>query len=235
MLMMTLTRVRTGLRLVVLAVGIAGLPAYSTAQEYRIDDATILNLIRRINEYAVPSKTTQPSDQKDLLRLLDEGRLLISTAANIRAFRLNDNQGTVSKLVQISELDDRSIRISASLILANVVDNTTLCVVLDRLLQPTEISDDLRFNLVQVVRVASRNTTYAENYKWTTATVEHIRSQIKGRQGDYEKTLSALQLIETNLAAMDPALKDRKLGEAYPGIDKACMELPNIKQLSAGR
>jgi hypothetical protein len=231
---LTLTRVLIMVRLLVLALGLAGLPAYPVAQEYRIDDPTIVNFIRRINDYVPPIKITL-TEQKELLRLLDEGRLLISTPTNITAFRLNDNQSTIGKLVKISEIDDRSIRISASLILANVVDNTTVCVVLDRLLNHSDINDDLRFNLVQIVRVASRNTTYAENYKWITAAIEHLRNQIRERPGDYDKTLSTLQSIEANLAAMDPAIRGRKLGDAFPGIDKECMELPNIKALERGR
>lgn len=229
----TFPRARSMFRVLVLAVWAAGFAAQAVAQEYRVDDATVVNFIRRVNEYALSGKTIQPQEQKELLRLLDEGRLLISTTTNIRTFRLNDNQSTISKLVRISEVEDRSIRISASLILANVVDNTTMCVVLDRLLQPSDINDDLRFNLLQIIRVASKNTTYAENAKWIAATVDFIRKQIRDRpQGDYEKTLSTLQTIEVNLAAMNEDIRERKLGDSYPGVDKECMELPNIKKIS---
>lgn len=226
-------RVPPMFRSLILALWAASFTAQSIAQEYRGDDATVVNFIRRINEYALPGRPIQPQEQKDLLRLLDEGRLLISSTSSIRTFRLNDNQSTINKLVKISEVEDRSIRISASLILANVVDNTTMCVVLDRLLQPSEINDDLRFNLLQIIRVASRNTTYLENAKWIAATIEFVRKQIRERPpGDYEKTLSTLQSIEANLAAMNEEIKDRKLGETYPGIDKECLDLPNIKRIS---
>jgi hypothetical protein len=229
----TFPRVPRLFRSLVLALWAAGVTAPSIAQEYRGDDTTVVNFIRRINDYPLPSRAIQPQEQKELLRLLDEGRFLISTTTNIRTFRLNDNQSTINKLIKISEVDDRSIRISASLILANVVDNTTMCVVLDRLLQPSDINDDLRFNLLQIIRVASRNTTYVENAKWIAATIEFIRKQIRERpQGDYEKTLATLQSIEANLAAMNEEIKDRKLGNSYPGIDKECLDLPNIKRIS---
>jgi hypothetical protein len=70
---------------------------------------------------------------------------------------------------------ERSVRINATVILASVVDNGTVCLVLDRLRTDSRNMPE-KINLLQVV-AAMAGYAYRENVAAATTTIERVKSQ----------------------------------------------------------
>ena len=95
-----------------------------------------------------PDPGSSPKELSIYLQVLEQGRPLVASPTGIQAFREKDNLDVITKLVQMAKLDDRPIRVNATLILANVVDNTTVCGVLNALFD--DMNENALFNLLQV-------------------------------------------------------------------------------------
>lgn len=150
----------------------------------------------------------------------------ISRQEDIQVFRCLDDLQTIRKLVALARIDERGIRINASLLLANVVDNTTLCGVLEELLDHT-LDENVRYNLWQVVLVVAEYARI-ENKAWSKQTILDNRSFIGSDALKYEKTLRKIDEVEASLSKNE---RNVSLLPQYSHQYLACRSLPNISKL----
>jgi hypothetical protein len=114
-------------------------------------------LLRTVNDLKPSITTVQSANGRaDLLKAARAIRLILdeNTGTAIPLFRSKDNLDIISVLTFGARSDDNDIRINSTLILGNVVDNTTLCVPLDHLYDQ-KISANGRVNLLAVVNVVA--------------------------------------------------------------------------------
>jgi len=136
------------------------------------------------------SNSTDPGNS---LAMLEKMRFYLGASSNIEEFRSNDDQKVISRLASLASADDSGLRFNAASILANVTDNTTLCVVLEKILD-RNIDVAARFNLLQTAKVVSTFSTRDNSY-WIRSTVNQVRSWSEGRK-DSDRTLQVLSQIE---------------------------------------
>jgi hypothetical protein len=182
---------------------------------------------RRIKAYKGIVTQIPPKDYGSVLDLLQRTRDATDEPQAIDEFRDDDDLAVIETLVDMAALDDRGIRINATLILANVVDNTTLCALIDRLLAGN-LSDNARYNLLQVVKVVA---SYArqENRAWIQAALEQTRVQI----GNSESTARTSALVGEIAGVLDRGgpVDPATFAEKYPAEYAACVRLDHIEPL----
>jgi hypothetical protein len=114
----------------------------------------------------------------------------------VSEFRRLDNLTVASALTFGARNDDRDVRLNAMLVLANVVDNSTLCVPLDHLYDPG-INPSGRANLLGVVSVVAP-WAYAENFKNIEAMYKMMTAKTKG-SAEFKQTNEILDNIRKRL------------------------------------
>lgn len=178
---------------------------------------TELSRLEVLDEKAYGAKSVYPL----LVALNDRVR----SQADIEAFRCRDDLQIVLKLISFAKSDERALRVNASLLLANVVDNTTLCGVLNELLTHGA-NDSAQYNFWQIVLVV---TGYArvENKKWIAATIKDSRESLTDAAA-YAKTLRLIEQVEAALARND---RDATMISIFPAEYEACIALPKIAAL----
>jgi hypothetical protein len=121
----------------------------------------------------------------------------------IRAFREADDLAVISVLAYGARSDSYDLRINAVLILGNVIDNTTVCVPLVHLNDPSLMESpngaNGRANLLGVVSVVAP-WALRENFEAITRTVATIRSGV-GDDSQLANTRNLLANIETRLGS----------------------------------
>jgi hypothetical protein len=112
----------------------------------------------------------------------DNGELVKNFIAN---FRRLDDLDTVEVLTYGARNQNPDVRLNSLLILANIVDNTTVCVPLDHLFDPnldrTDYGKKGRANLLAVVSVVAP-WAYAENFQNINSARNFSADQIAGGQ-----------------------------------------------------
>ena len=103
-------------------------------------------------------------DQDHMASLLEQGRLLSLRPRGIETFRKLDDLELISEIVRVIAAGSRGVRISGSLLLANIVDNTTLCAVINALADE-RLDQFARFNFIQILKVVSGYANQ-DNTKW---------------------------------------------------------------------
>jgi hypothetical protein len=104
----------------------------------------------------------------------------------IPLFRLCDNDRIIKVLAWGARSDERALRLNAANILANVVDNTTVCFVLHHLRDPA-INANGRANLLGVA-VAVGSYAYKENVEAIGATLDQLRTSLAASHDDLSQT-----------------------------------------------
>jgi hypothetical protein len=140
--------------------------------------AAIPQLLRRNAE---PS--TWPSTQRDVaIVLTDVIRAILSDdRPSILRFRQCTTDAIIKPLTWAARGDNQRLRVSAANILANVVDNTTVCIVLHHL-RDTNISTNGRANLLGVTN-SMASYAYRENVTDISKTLEIVNAQIGSTPG----------------------------------------------------
>jgi hypothetical protein len=150
-------------------------------------------LLRTVNDLK-PSITTVQSvnGRADLLKAARAIRLILdeNTAGAIRLFRNNDNLDIISVLTFGARSNDNDIRINSTLILGNVVDNTTLCVPIDHLYDEA-ISVNGRINLLAVVNVVT-GYAYQQNLA-NIVTLTNTLTNIPDNLADTKRVVDTLK------------------------------------------
>jgi hypothetical protein len=111
-------------------------------------------------------------------------------------FRRLDNLTVTAALAFGARSDDRDVRLNAMLVLANVVDDSTLCVPLDHLYDPG-INPSGRANLLGVVSVVAP-WAYAESFKNIEAMYRMMTAKTKGSP-EFRQTNDILDNIRKRL------------------------------------
>ncbi len=119
----------------------------------------------------------EDEDIPTLVVLTDVVRtIVVNKKGGIQAFRKVDTDNTIKLLTWASRGPHRSLRLNATYILANVVDNTNLCIILDHLRDP-ELGPNGMVNLLQVA-ISVASYAYKENVEATMATVDILSPRV---------------------------------------------------------
>jgi hypothetical protein len=111
-------------------------------------------------------------------------------------FRPGDTFDVVSTLAYGARTEDQNSRLYSTLILGNVVDDSTVCVPIDHLYD--SIRDDGRANLLAVVNVTAEWAN-RENYYNIERLHEYVTNQLRDRS-DVPQTVAILQKIKDRLS-----------------------------------
>jgi hypothetical protein len=148
---------------------------------------TLPTVMLELRGFAGAAASWSNEQQVYFLSLTDVLRSML--ANNVRAiaqFRACDDPAIIRPLVWAARGQNQSIRVNATLILGNVVDNTTVCFVLHHLLDPS-ISLNGRANLLGVV-VAMASYAYKENVAAIERMLTAIEQKIANETGDLSQT-----------------------------------------------
>ena len=164
-------------------------------------------LMREIEQIkrAAPS-TWKPADLEWNITLTNTVKNILATYdQSIPLFRKCDDEAVIKPLVWASRGDDKDIRLNASNILANTVDNTTVCFVLHHLYQDRpELKDDGRANLLGITRAMA---SYA--YLETTQAIEKVIPKVQQELGDRIKQLPQTAALLVNILARAAGSQNR--------------------------
>jgi len=212
-----------------------GLPAAVVGQDGKssipaVSASEMKDWMRQLTDSARGASSS--TDQGNSLALLEKMRFYLGASDNIVTFRLNDDQKVISRLATLASADDAGLRYNAASILANVADNTTLCVVLEKILDRS-IDVAARFNLLQTAKVVSTFSTRDNTY-WIRSTVNQIRSWSEGRK-DSDRTLQVLSQIEQSLDNQREQFRATSLLVLAPTQYRECIELSTIAAFETAR
>jgi hypothetical protein len=115
----------------------------------------------------------------------------------IETFRELTDLGVTSVLTYGARSDDYNARLNSIFILANVIDNTTVCVPLDQLYDPS-ISVNGRANLLSVVSVVAP-WAYRENFDNITKAHLFVTSKVSKADPNLKQTNDILSNIDSRL------------------------------------
>lgn len=154
-----------------------------------------------------------PQLQVDTLALLLQLNDAIQTPLQITCVRRwqRDDQ-LVDYLLPLAAGSDSRYRVTATLVLENIVDNTNVCRVISTLSNGAmSLDDNARYDLLLIIAQVA-HYAYQDTGIWITTAVNEAKAQLAdGSQ--YAKTLSLLALVEDTLqhrnAGLDTKLEDR--------------------------
>jgi len=175
-----------------------------------------------------------PRDSPQLVRITGALRTVLvnDSVGALEEFRRLDDLDVISVLAFAARGDDQSARINATRILSDVVDNNTICVILDHLYDPELGSSDSgasgRVNLLGVTSVLAP-WAYQENYQNIRRLVDYMRRQVSGA-GDFATSVRVLDNIEERLRFQD-SLKNKYKDGQLPSNLRDCV---GYKPLWAG-
>ncbi len=143
----------------------------------------------------------------------------------IAAFRDVDSLEIIDTLAFGARHTDRAIRLNATLILGNVIDNTNVCVAIDHLYDTSEMQRPERLNgranLISVVSVVAP-WAYSENYENIRRVSDFLRKEIQGAD-DVDKTRSLLDNLDERLAYQQETTQFNRT-QALPSVLADCRE-----------
>jgi hypothetical protein len=211
---------------------VAGLLLSGTGAPAALAQATISisEAVEQIGGYHGKVTTLNPDeDYGSVLVLLKQTRAATEDPEAIKGFRAIDDLGVIRTLLDMAAIDDRGIRINASLILANVVDNTTVCAVIDRLVTGN-INDITRYNLLQVVKIVA-GYARPDVRQWIEEALASTQSQVEGAE-NATKTRALVDEIAGVLDTSTP-IGPKPLATKFPSDYGACAYLPGIESLES--
>jgi hypothetical protein len=123
--------------------------------------------------------------------------IVVNDRGAIKMFREIDTDQTSRPLIWAARSSHRDLRVNATFILANVADNTNVCIVLNHLRQ-TDISADGIVNLLQIV-IAVSSYIYKENYINAKQTLAELRKNLATRNEDFSRTYGFIDNLSKRL------------------------------------
>jgi hypothetical protein len=193
-----------------------------------VDESAIQDFVKSLSGFRLEDIKDR-KDYSSIYDFLEQGRRAVHSPQGIKLFREQDNLDIVRKLVEFTTVPDRGVRISSSLTLADIIDNTTICVIIDKLFSK-ELNDDTRFNLLQITNIVAP-FAFSENRLWIQAAVKKNGELIEGQPG-FEQTKKLLNLVEDSLNNSNSDAKTILLRDKFPKEFEACKQLEQIKALS---
>ncbi len=161
---------------------------------------SLKGLIEAVNEFdGKPIDTGLSKDDLDYLtRVTDVLRsIVVNDREAIKKFREIDADKTSRPLIWAARSDYRDLRVNATFIMANVADNTNVCIVLNHLRQ-TDISTDGIINLLQIV-IAVSSYIYKENYINAKQTLAELRKTLATRKEDFSRAYALIDNLSKRL------------------------------------
>jgi hypothetical protein len=149
-------------------------------------ETSLPTIMLELRNFPGPSTNWSAEQQTYLLSVTDILRSITSNTKAIARFRECDEASMIKPLVWGARGQNPGIRVNATLVLGNVVDNTSVCYVLRHLRDPT-ISVNGRANLLGVT-IAMASYAYKENVAAIEQTLRLIESQTAKEQGDLTPT-----------------------------------------------
>lgn len=120
----------------------------------------------------------------------------------IGKFRSSDDIDVVSVLTYGATSDIYDIRLNSVIILGNIIDNSTVCVPLTYLNDPTILASEVglkgRINLLSIVSVVAP-WAYKENFDSIQATINQIRIDVENDKLNLQSTIDRLSKIQQRL------------------------------------
>jgi hypothetical protein len=156
--------------------------------------------------------------------MLEELNSWILTPAQITDFRRWPNDDAIVKsLIPVAGSSYRPARVPATLILANVVDNSNVCHVIAHLQTNRAMDENGRFNLLQVVLQVAVYA-YDDNAEWMNAMAQQMMSDL--RKGDRDTFVLLQRIIE--------ALNNREAGQGSRLADQKSAHFQDCEAAFAG-
>jgi hypothetical protein len=175
-------------------------------------------LIRALGQIQTTAPSSWPeAERQRAIVLTDVVRTTLATSdQTIYLFRRCRDDKAIRALIAAARGDDTTLRINATSILADVVDNTTLCLIFPNLRDKT-ISTNGLTNLLGVTASVA-GYAYKENYQQLSATITDIQRNIDNSKSDSGQ----IQKVITEIAAraQRSSNKDRPLTSA--GLNSLC-------------
>lgn len=199
----------------VLLVGL--LPAPATSADLSSDQLD--NWLERFKLYRSDTLSQQPAGP--VVPMLQELRNWTATKSAIMTFRTwNDNDDAVRSIIPFAAGYSEEARIPATLILANVVDNTNICYVIAYVKLAPEMDPSGRFNLLQVILQVS-SYAYRDTAEWISDLVGELSKELKTEESA-GKTKKILSLIQSRLQSRELG-QGQSLSILFSGKYKNCM------------
>jgi hypothetical protein len=189
------------------------------------DQKTAIGCLFKISTEQSPQSGTADANTTQSLiqatgaldRLLDQAGPGDNSA--IRAMRASDNLAVISALSYDARGTDKQLRLNSTAILANIIDNTTVCVALDHLADPN-ISDSGRINLLGVASVVAPWAS-AETYENLGSAAKYFET-ITAKSPDLDQTKKAVAALETRLGLQTGANATKNAPR--PDLTKDCSQ-----------
>ncbi len=135
----------------------------------------------------------------------------------VNLFRETDNHDVIYTLLRAARGSDRGIRINSTIILANVSDNSSVCVAVDEL-RAGDLDDNGRINLLQIVQTVA-SYMYKQNWDATKQTLGIVKTNLdRTETKEYERTLNFIKDIDGRLE------RNQRKNDPLPPRHSACAD-----------
>jgi hypothetical protein len=173
-------------------------------------------VMRELSKISGSSERWQPDQSSYFLSITDILRTVLSTNVEaIKLFRSCDEPSMVKPLIWAARGQNQGMRLNATLILGNVIDNTTVCFVLHHLRDPS-INQNGRANLLGVT-LAVAGYAYLENIREIKKTLDLIKP---GVEADAART----QKLIADIYARASASSNASTSLLQADLEKPCAE-----------
>jgi hypothetical protein len=123
--------------------------------------------------------------------------IVVNYRLSIQKFRELDDQKTSRPLIWAARSSHRELRINATFIMANVADNTNVCIILNHLRQ-NDISGDGIVNLLQIVGAVA-SYIYKENFQDAKTTLADLSKNLATRKEDFSRSQALISDVSKRL------------------------------------
>jgi hypothetical protein len=152
---------------------------------------SLVPIVADIASYDTSTIAEKSADTQNFQNVTDVLRsIIVNKDGAIKVFRerANANKKAIENLILAARSPNKELRINATHVLANVVDNTNLCLLLPHFRDPG-LTPDGRINLLQVAQVAS-SYAFKENAESTKKAVGFLKADLVDKAGDNRRTLA---------------------------------------------
>jgi hypothetical protein len=163
--------------------------ARSLIDDWQVSLPTLMSLIEKMP--STDASSWDPKNRQILIFVTDVAKTILGTKnPAIALFRQCDNDKIIKTLIWAARGLDTDLRINSANILANTVDNTTVCFVLHHL-RDKEIIDSGRANLLGTARAVA-SYAYRDIIVEMLRTIEIVRENLGPRLNSLGQTQALL-------------------------------------------
>lgn len=175
-------------------------------------------VMRELSKTSGPVDRWRPDQSSMFLSISDILRTILSADVQaITLFRNCDVPSMIKPLIWAARSDNQGLRLNATLILGNTIDNTTVCFVLHHLRDP-RINSNGRANLLGVT-FAVAGYAYSENVAAIEKTLELLRPKV-------EASMTQTQKLMADVSTRAQASPNKSTPLAQVGLAEPCAAYP---------